>query len=239
MPKKQGLEPIEIELDQLFTILAWAFWIIFFVSVIRNYDFFLERISDTIIRTCIFEGIGNILVVVLLFGICRSRRWPAMNPLRMSFLNSLVVGVVGVMQLFPLAQVIGMLWQKVLSALQRLWEIECVEQPILALWRTELVNEGQFWGMMFLVVVLVPITEEVFFRYFFYRFWKSRLSPWRATLLVSFIFALLHFNLMAFIPLWGMGMFLTFLYERYGNLVPCVLVHGVFNYISLLVARFS
>jgi membrane protease YdiL (CAAX protease family) len=154
----------------------------------------------------------------------------------MGFGDCLVAGVIGIMQLFPLVQIIGMLWRKVLLSLQCLLEFDCVEQSIIVTLRTQLTQKEQLWGIILSIVVLVPIVEELFFRYFFYRFWKSRISTWRATLLTAFIFALLHFNLMALVPLWIVGIFLTFLYERYGNLIPCILVHGLFNYISIVTA---
>jgi membrane protease YdiL (CAAX protease family) len=66
------------------------------------------------------------------------------------------------------------------------------------------------------------------------------MSPRRAMLGVAFMFPLLRFNLAAFLPLFVMGLFLVLLYELCGNLVPCVMVHRVFNYVSiLLVVLFS
>jgi membrane protease YdiL (CAAX protease family) len=230
MSKNQELEPLKIESKHLFTIFASAFWIIFFIGGIQKY--FADYIADPIIRKCIFGGVLDLSGIVLLLGIHRLQRWPAINPLRMGLFDHLVAGIVGVLQLFPLTLLIGVLWHGILSLLT----LTCVEQSIITLWRTQLTNEGQFLGIMFLVVILAPIAEEILFRYFFYRFFKARLSSWQAMLLVSFLFAQMHFNLAAFMPLWVMGIFLTFLYERHGNLIPCILVHSLFNYIALVVA---
>jgi membrane protease YdiL (CAAX protease family) len=236
MEEKQGLGPIEIQLDHFFSVMACVFWILFFMG--RTLGCFTNHLEDSIIRECVFNGTLNITLTVFLFLLYRFKRWPSINPLKMNPLDCLVAGVKGVVQLFPLAQMIGALWKKVLLSLQCLLEFDCVEQPIVVALRAELTREGQLWGIILSTVIIVPLFEELLFRYFFYRFWKSRISTWGATLLTASVFALLHFNLAAFVPLWIMGIFLTFLYERYGNLIPCIMVHGLFNCISILVAVF-
>ncbi|MDR3317686.1 MAG: CPBP family intramembrane metalloprotease, partial [Puniceicoccales bacterium] len=74
-------------------------------------------------------------------------------------------------------------------------------------------------GLLLRMTVFAPIAEEIFFRYFLYRFFKSKMTALGAMLLTASIFALLHFNVAAFFPLLVMGMFLSSLYEHYGNLV--------------------
>jgi membrane protease YdiL (CAAX protease family) len=236
MKEKQELRPIEIELDHFFSVMACVFWILFFMLQILGH--FTNYFKDKIIQECVFNGIMNVTLTIFLFGLYRFRKWPSINPLKMGFLDCLVAGVMGVLQLFPLAQIIGALWKKVLLSLQCLLEFECVEQPIVVALRAELTHEEQLWGIILSTVIIVPLFEELLFRYFFYRFWKSRMSIWGATLLTAFVFALLHFNLAALVPLLVMGIFLTFLYERHGNLIPCIMVHGLFNYISILAAVF-
>jgi membrane protease YdiL (CAAX protease family) len=231
--RKKELRPIKLQLNHFFSILAGIIWIIFFINWISNR--FTDRFGDLIMRICVSGGIINIVMMAFLFLLRRFLKWSPMNPLKMHPLDCLSTGVIGVVQFFPLAYMIGTLWQKILLSLQYILNIDCVEQPILVLLRKGLTCERQFLGIIFLTVVLAPIAEEIFFRYFFYRFWKLHMSSQRAMLLAAFVFALLHFNLAAFVPLWVMGIFLTFLYERYGNLVPCILVHSLFNYISILV----
>ncbi|MDR1906993.1 MAG: CPBP family intramembrane metalloprotease [Puniceicoccales bacterium] len=237
MKEKQELGPIELPLDRFFSIIAGLFWAVFLVSIFFKSCF---QDQDPIIKLCVLDGLLNIMAMALLFWFYHSQKWPSISPLKMHPLDCLVAGIMGVLQLFPLSCMTSILWQKLLSSLQYMLNIDCVEQPLLVLLRSQLTHEGQFLGIILLVVILAPIAEEIFFRYFLYRSWKAYMSPRRAMLGVAFIFALLHFNLAAFVPLFVMGIFLTLLYERCGNLVPCVLVHGVFNYVSiLLVVLFS
>jgi membrane protease YdiL (CAAX protease family) len=234
---KQKLELIRLRLDHFFSILAGLFGIIFFVGWALNY--FTGSFKDSIIKLCVSGGLQNIAATALLFQLYRFQKWPSMSPLKMHPLNCLVTGVMGLVQLLPLSYVTGTLWQKIISSLQYVLNVDCVEQPLLALLRSKLTHGRQFFGIIFFVMVLAPITEEMFFRYFLYRSWKSYMSSRQAMLLTAFIFALLHFNLAAFVSLWVMGIFLTFLYERCGNLLPCIIAHGLFNYVSILLVILS
>ncbi|MDR2372075.1 MAG: CPBP family intramembrane metalloprotease [Puniceicoccales bacterium] len=236
MKEKQELGPIEIRLDHFFSVMACVLGILFFVD--RALGCFTNCFKDSIIRTCVSNGIMNVTLTVFLFGLYRFQRWPSINPVKMGPIDCLVVGIIGVIQLFLLVWIISIPWERVLSSLQRILEFECQEQPIIIALREGLAHEGQLFGIILLVVILVPFFEELLFRYFLYRFLKSRMSQLRAILLTGFIFALLHFNLTAFVLLWVMGIFLISLYEHHGNLVPCIMVHGLFNYISILAVVF-
>ena len=49
----------------------------------------------------------------------------------------------------------------------------------------------------------------------------------------SGIFALLHLNLIAFLPIFILGLCLSFLYEKTGSLVPCMVLHMTHNLIMV------
>ncbi|MDR0418108.1 MAG: CPBP family intramembrane metalloprotease [Puniceicoccales bacterium] len=238
MEERRELEFIRLRLDHFFLIFVGLWGMVFFIGWIFNY--FTNCFKDSIIKLCVSGGLQNIAATVLLFQLYRFQKWPSMNPLKMHPLDCLVIGVRGLVQLLPLSYVTGALWQKIVSSLKYVLNVDCVEQPLLALLRSKLTHGRQFYGIVFLIMVLAPVTEEMFFRYFLYRSWKSYMPSRQAMLLTAFVFALLHFNLAAFLSLWVMGIFLTFLYERCGNLLPCIIVHGLFNYVSvLLVILFS
>jgi membrane protease YdiL (CAAX protease family) len=152
----------------------------------------------------------------------------------MGFLEKAVAGIIGGLKVFPMIYVISILWQKILSLIGGLWNVSLIEeQPLLELLHFQLTHERQLISIIVSTVILAPIVEELIFRYFLYRVCKSWLSSSKAMLLVAFIFALLHFNLMAFVPIFVMGIFLVHFYERHGNLIPCMIVHGLFNCISV------
>ncbi len=77
--------------------------------------------------------------------------------------------------------------------------------------------------------VLAPIAEEVYFRGFVFRAYLNQKGPWQAFLFSSGLFALVHLNLPALLPIFAMGLLLAYLYIRTGSIVPAIIAHGVNN----------
>ncbi|MDR0445280.1 MAG: CPBP family intramembrane metalloprotease [Puniceicoccales bacterium] len=94
-------------------------------------------------------------------------------------------------------------------------------------------HEITSWPMrlifFFCTLILAPITEELLFRYGFYRFLKGKWSARAACWATSVVFALMHVHWLSFVPLLGISLFLIHLYEREKHLMPCILVHMLFN----------
>jgi membrane protease YdiL (CAAX protease family) len=82
---------------------------------------------------------------------------------------------------------------------------------------------------LFQAVFLSPIIEELFFRGFLLTFLKNYTSTWMAIILSAGVFACVHLNLGAFIPLWFLGIFLGLAYEHTGSLLVPMGIHGCFN----------
>jgi len=80
--------------------------------------------------------------------------------------------------------------------------------------------------------VAAPIAEELFFRGFVYQSYARRYPPLVAAVLSAVLFALLHVNLAAFLPIFVMGLFLAWLFQRTGSLVPGMVAHGLNNAIA-------
>jgi membrane protease YdiL (CAAX protease family) len=88
----------------------------------------------------------------------------------------------------------------------------------------------------FSAVVLAPTIEELFFRGGIYRYLIGKISPNASALVTGSVFALLHWNLLAAIPLFFFSVFLTRFYEREQSLLVPIIVHGLFNGNSILFA---
>jgi membrane protease YdiL (CAAX protease family) len=80
-----------------------------------------------------------------------------------------------------------------------------------------------------LALFLAPLAEEIFFRGMLYAGIKQAGFPRLATWGVSLFFALVHFNLVSFVPLFVLAILLTVLYERTDNLLACIAAHALFN----------
>lgn len=86
---------------------------------------------------------------------------------------------------------------------------------------------------------LTPVIEEVVFRGVLYQALRRTMSPGSAALVSAFVFALMHGQLVLFIPFMFLGVVLALIYERSGSLIPTILVHACNNGIILLFAASS
>jgi membrane protease YdiL (CAAX protease family) len=86
-------------------------------------------------------------------------------------------------------------------------------------------------------IVVAPVSEEFFFRGFFYRALRTRLRVWSASLIDGGIFGGLHFEgtenavILPVIAVFGVGQCL--LYERTGSLFAVIAVHAAFNGVAM------
>lgn len=87
-------------------------------------------------------------------------------------------------------------------------------------------------------VLLAPAAEEVMFRGILYPTLKQSGYPQLALWITSLLFASIHVNLLAFVPMTFLSIALVWLYERTGNLLAPILTHVLFNAVNfaLLIA---
>ena len=91
---------------------------------------------------------------------------------------------------------------------------------------------GQIAVYGIVAVVLAPLAEEVLFRGILYPTLKRSGHPRAALWITSLLFASIHMNLLAFVPLTFLALTLAWLYERTGNLLAPILTHVLFNGIN-------
>ena len=88
------------------------------------------------------------------------------------------------------------------------------------------------------VIVVAPISEEFFFRAFFYRALRTRLPIWAAAPIDGIVFGALHFEgvdtavILPVIAVFGIGQCLV--YERTGSLFAVIAIHALFNTVATL-----
>ena len=89
-------------------------------------------------------------------------------------------------------------------------------------------------AMAVVAVLLAPLAEELLFRGILYPAIKRagfrRLALWGTSLL----FAVIHMNLVTFVPLLLFALTLTLLYERTGNLLAPMTAHALFNILNFV-----
>ncbi|TMR69787.1 CPBP family intramembrane glutamic endopeptidase, partial [Streptococcus pseudopneumoniae] len=89
---------------------------------------------------------------------------------------------------------------------------------------------------IFLAAILGPFCEEIFFRGFCYPIFRKKWGVGWGMVLSSLLFALIHYNDFAFLPIFILGMGLAFIYEKRKCLIASITLHVVHN--SLFIAYF-
>lgn len=85
-------------------------------------------------------------------------------------------------------------------------------------------------ALLFLfAVITAPITEEILFRGILWPLVRERGWSWKGALAVALAFSAIHANLTALLPLWFLGLFWTWLYERTADITVPILSHALFN----------
>ncbi|MGI5891960.1 MAG: CPBP family intramembrane glutamic endopeptidase [Bacillota bacterium] len=91
------------------------------------------------------------------------------------------------------------------------------------------------FGLVLGAVVLAPIGEEVFFRGILFTLLKNKLGKWCGVIISSAIFAALHFDIWAFMPIFIGSIILCLLYHKYGNICINILAHATWNGITIAI----
>ena len=78
-------------------------------------------------------------------------------------------------------------------------------------------------------VIVAPIAEEVFFRAFTYSALRRRFGVFPSVIVTSVYFALIHADFFSYLPIFILGIALTYLYERRQSIVAPVALHFFHN----------
>lgn len=87
--------------------------------------------------------------------------------------------------------------------------------------------------ILVLAIIFAPITEELFFRAFLVQ--RTGIIP------SSFIFAILHIAYGSVLEVAGVflvGVILAMVYRHSKSITPCMLIHFIYNLLSILMMRF-
>ena len=90
-------------------------------------------------------------------------------------------------------------------------------------------EERNLAGLLFLLVLVAPLTEELLFRGIILRGFLSRYSVMTAVSVSALLFALFHLNPWQFVGAFALGLVFGWWYVETGSLVPCLIGHAVFN----------
>jgi membrane protease YdiL (CAAX protease family) len=95
-------------------------------------------------------------------------------------------------------------------------------------------------AIAFSAVVAAPLAEEIFFRGLLQSMLRKHMAPWPAIIVTSVVFGLIHLSVPdSVIPLMLFGAALGWAYENTGRLLTPILLHMVFNGVSVSAALMS
>jgi membrane protease YdiL (CAAX protease family) len=186
----------------------------------------LEVQIDQLMRTVAKPYLSLQALVFLLAGVLlshfRVRRRPAAD--RNGHFHAALLGVGGGLAAFLVSLILG--------ALLKLLGFPVQEQA----WVLELLRDrDSIVGLIPWIVVIVPISEELFFRGYLFRMLSQRAGVSAGFMLSSLMFAIVHFNLSGFFIYLGIGLVLAYVYRRSGSIVAPIAGHIVHNGIVLSV----
>ncbi len=89
------------------------------------------------------------------------------------------------------------------------------------------------------IAVMPAVFEEFLFRGILQRRLSSVLGPFSAVIITSVVFALCHFEVGVFLPIFILSVFLGSVYYKWGGILGSILFHFLNNLMSVLSIRFA
>jgi membrane protease YdiL (CAAX protease family) len=89
------------------------------------------------------------------------------------------------------------------------------------------------WWLLLAGVVVAPVVEEVFFRGFAFAGLRKRYEWKKAAVISSALFAVIHLQPTALIPIFVLGLMFAYLYQRSDSIWPAILMHVSTNALAL------
>ena len=128
----------------------------------------------------------------------------------------------------------SLLFTAVYTTIVSLLGLEILEPPDLPL--GDFVASGPALVLSFFVVVLWgPFAEEALFRGFIFPGLSNNLGVFRAAMATSLLFAITHQQIGVIIPIFVIGLLLTWLYYETGSIWSSFVAHGLQNAAALSV----
>ena len=141
-----------------------------------------------------------------------------------NFFRDVRTGVLSYLVIIPFLLLILFL----ISLVAQILSYEPTPQRVVEMFLRES-RTGSLIFFTFFVALLGPAIEEIFFRGFAYKAFRASSGVGRAMVVSALIFAAMHMNVVAFLPIFVLGLFLAYLYERTGSLVPSMTAHMLHN----------
>jgi membrane protease YdiL (CAAX protease family) len=156
-----------------------------------------------------------------------------LSQVRYSFVESFKKAAPLFIMLLPVVWIATLIWSSILAGLENAGVVEeFAPQELVTLFQ----GGGDLLAiiiLVFMAIVVAPVVEEIIFRGCIYRFLKSQTNVVGAQIISGSVFAMMHANLLSFVPLVLVGVLLARVYEKTGSLGVAIWFHAFFNAFSL------
>jgi membrane protease YdiL (CAAX protease family) len=187
-----------------------------------------ETIENLLQKTVIIGYTFHIFAIIgwIAFSLLR----PSIRlPKTLSIWPAFKKGFFGLLIVLPPLLIVAMLWEFLLKNLG----LSTAPQELIEILRSG-DNLPYLIALVFLAIVVAPISEELFFRGGIFRFLYQRFPSWIAILISSILFATVHGNWLSFLPLVLLGSLLCLLTQKSGSIKPSIFLHALFNLHSII-----
>ena len=214
-------------------ILLSALILLFFVASFTGLLFYEEQIplAKIIITLLIYS-----MLIALVAGMNRkqSDRWRLNCGMGRNHAKEILLGPVLYLAIIPFLMLATAGYH---FLLEHLFGLEIELQEVAQTMMQEL---SWVEGLYILTAIFVaPVYEEVMFRGIVFPYLAKRIGPLKGALMVSLLFALMHFHLPSFVPLFLLSAVLCWTYWRTRSLWAGIGLHAVFNTVSILALNFA
>jgi hypothetical protein len=194
-----------------------AVWVAVFVSLSL-----LGKIAELDINPGIFVGLAELVLLIPVWWLALRKYgvgWDALGV--RGFSTSVLALGCGLM-------IFSFLFNLVLGSFLALFDLR-MQVDLVAVF-AELSSP---WWLLVAGIVVAPVVEEIFFRGFVFA-GLAKQYGWRPGAVgSSILFALIHFQPLAILPIFVLGLIFAYLYYRSRSIWPAVLMHVATNALGL------
>ncbi len=182
--------------------------------------------QDVIVQSGVFQIL--LVVIILSFLIVRGLnparlfglRWPAWGP-------GIPLALVSLAAAYPIIALALNLTARVVGP-------DLQQQDMLTYLQTAPPGPERLLAVV-MAVIVAPVSEEFIFRGYLHGVLRNHAGRWVSLVVVSLLFAAIHANVAVLAGLFVLAVALTLVYERTGSLWAPILMHAVFNAITVTV----
>ncbi len=215
---------------EVFVFLFFVDTLVVFLEVVLNLFINLKH-ADKDLLLFINNLVRDTSLLGFLFFIVKKRFGRPLSEIGLTAKNlfkNIVTGIAGYIAVIPVLSVLLLCLMLAAQA----FSYEPPPQPVVEIYLKKSANEHLLF-FTFFVAVAGPLAEEIFFRGFVYKAFRGRFGVRWAAVCSAALFSALHMNCFIFLPIFFLGLFLVYLYERTGSLVPSITAHVIHNFVMV------